>query len=120
MKKRRKRKSAINIVAGVLDIILSLLALSSIPAILGEAFSEDGNASAMATFIIIAMVIGIIIHVIGLIINKKLGISIVGHILGIVGCSIYAVFGALMFIATLVLLILACIFTFMQKNIQQE
>lgn len=110
-----KRRLKINTAAAIVDIILSIIALVAIPTIVVEGFSE-GTTSSADGFLVL-MLCGLVLHIVGLIKSKKVGISIVGNILGIIGTGIYTFLGAIVSFPSMVLLILACIFNFIQKNI---
>ena len=109
-----KRTLSINTTAGILDIILAIVSLIALPLVLAEGLSN--GTTTMATFFWILMAVGLALHIVGLNKSRKAQISIVGHILGIVGTGLYLGFGVLLSFPSLVLLILASIFTLMQKN----
>ena len=60
--------------------------------------------------------VGLVLHIIGLVQSKKNGISIVGHVLGVVSYGVFLMSIAFA-LPAFVLLILASVFTLMQKNI---
>lgn len=117
----KKRKLALNMWAAILDIVNAILFTTSWFVVISAAFTEtmaDGDGSktsSIGMFFYIMAGIGLIIHIIGLVLSKKAGISIVGHILGIIGCACFLLTALLAFPA-IVLLIIASIFCFMQKN----
>jgi len=120
-----KTKLKINTAAGILDIINAILFISSwfivFTAAVGDAFSGGTGSSAYAAggFFYIMAAIGLVLHIMGLVKSKKVGISIVGHILGITGCGIFLL--AMLFaFPAMVLMILAAIFTLMQKNVEAK
>ncbi|MBS4174209.1 transporter [Bacillus sp. FJAT-49736] len=118
-----KRKLKINVLAGIFDIINAFMIMISWGVVLfaavGEAAANGSGhvtGGVAAVFYVIA-IIGLILHIVGLVQSKKARISIVGHILGIIGCGCFVITMALAFPA-FVLVVLAAIFTLRQKNLQ--
>lgn len=110
----------INTWTAIDDVINIIFAFCSWFLIIGAAFSDDGgsNASSMAGFLSIIAIIGLILNIIALVKSKEAGLSIAGQILGIIGNALF-VLGAILALPTLVLLILACVFTLMQKPVNK-
>jgi len=115
-----------NVVIGITDILMAVVTLMSPFMIVGSAFNEsftefgttgvEGQTDALANGLLIFGVISLALHIYGRIVSKKAGISTTGHILGIIAASLFAFIGAIMFIPSMVLYILAAIFTLKQKN----
>ncbi|BBD15640.1 hypothetical protein [Melissococcus plutonius] len=81
-----------------------------------ESFKGKGGATqSTATFFYVMVGIGLILHLIAISKSKKAGISIIGHILGIIGCALF-VCTMLLALPSFILLILAAVYTLMQKN----
>ncbi|MBC1885415.1 hypothetical protein VL806_09860 [Listeria seeligeri] len=118
----KKTKLRINTTAAILDIINAILFTTSWFVVTFMAFSEsfsggDGSqTSGVGAFFYAMAAIGLIIHIIGLVKSKKAGISIIGHILGIIGCACFAITALLAFPA-IVLLIIASVFCFRQQSV---
>ncbi|GIN85800.1 hypothetical protein J6TS2_21860 [Heyndrickxia sporothermodurans] len=119
-----KRKLKINVFAGIFDIINAFLIMISWAVVLfaavGEAVSNgDGHITGgVGGFFYFMVAIGLILHIIGLVKSKKSGISIVGHVLGIIGCACFIITMVLA-LPAFVLVLLAAIFTLLQKNIKE-
>lgn len=119
-----KKKLGINILAGVVDIINAFLITISWAVVLTSAIGEaaaggSGHVTGgVGAFFYIAVGIGLVIHIVALVKSKKAGISIVGHILGIIGTACF-LFTMLLAFPALVLVILAAIFTLIQKNVNK-
>ncbi|MBC1546687.1 hypothetical protein LAX75_10215 [Listeria cossartiae] len=117
------KKLGINTTAAIFDIINAILFTTSWFVITFMAFSEsfaggDGSqTSGVGTFFYVMAAVGLIIHIIGLVKSRKVGISIIGHILGIIGCACFVITSLLAFPA-IVLLIIASVFCFRQKPVQ--
>lgn len=115
-----KRKLKINVLAGVVDIVMAFLIMISWFAVIFAAFGDATTGThatgGVGTFFYICAAIALIIHVIALIRSRKSGISIVGHVLGIIGmgCFLITMFLAL---PAFVLAVLAAIFSLLQKNV---
>lgn len=115
-----KKKLKINTTSGIVDIVNAVLVSISWVVVLGVAVDEAnaGGSSTVGTasFFYIMAGVGLVLHIIGLIKSKKNGISIVGHVLGIVGCGVFLMSIAFA-LPAFVLLILSAVFTLMQKNV---
>lgn len=115
-----KKKLKINNAAGIVDIVNAVLVSVSWIVVLGAAVDEAnaGGSSTVGTasFFYIMAGVGLVLHIIGLVQSKKSGISIIGHVIGIVGCGVFLMSIAFA-LPAFVLLILAAVFTLMQKNI---
>ena len=110
-----KKKLKINNAAGIVDIVNAVLVSVSWIVVLG---ANAGGSSTVGTasFFYIMAGVGLVLHIIGLVQSKKNGISIIGHVIGIVGCGVFLMSIAFA-LPAFVLLILAAVFTLMQKNI---
>ncbi|KRK85483.1 hypothetical protein [Loigolactobacillus coryniformis] len=117
------KKLGINTAAGILDIINTILVATSWFVIgfaaIGEAGGAKGATSGAATFYYIFVGVGLILHIIGLLKSRKAGISITGHILGIIGTGIFLLSPALA-LGTFVLLIIAAVFTLKQSPVASK
>ncbi|WP_429970826.1 transporter [Fructilactobacillus sp. Tb1] len=113
-------KLKLNMWTAIYDIFEIIFAFFSWFLIMGAAFSDAGkdNASSMATFLAVVALIGLVLNVWSLVQSKKHQISIVGPILGIIGSGIFAL-GSIMAFPAMVLLIIACVFSFMQKPVKK-
>lgn len=120
-----KKNLGVNILAGVVDIINAFLVLISwfvvLTAAVGEAAAGGSGhvTGGVGAFFYVVVGIGLVIHIVALVLSKKAGISIVGHILGIIGSACFVISMIFAFPA-LVLLILAAIFSLRQKNIEPK
>jgi hypothetical protein len=118
-----KTKLQINVWTGVIDIINAFLIMISWFVVLFSAVGEaatGGNGhvtGGVGTFFYICVGIGLALHIVALIKSKKAGISIVGHVLGIIGTAAFLLTMLLAFPA-FVLVVLAAIFTLIQKNVR--
>ena len=114
------KKLGINTSAGILDIVNTILAATSWFVIgfaaLGEVGGAEGATGGAAMFYYIFMGIGLVLHIIGLLKSRKAGISITGHILGIIGTGVFLLSPALA-LGTFVLLIIAAVFTLKQTPV---
>ena len=115
-----KKKLKINNAAGIVDIVNAVLVSVSWIVVLGAAVDEAnaGGSSTVGTasFFYIMVGVGLVLHNIGLVQSKKNGISIICHVIGIVGCGVFLMSIAFA-LPAFVLLTLAAVFTLMQKNI---
>ncbi|MBW1606302.1 transporter [Lactobacillus sp. Sy-1] len=107
-------KLKINVWTGIFDIIDAVLLLTSWFVIFAAAFSSSNGADASGAFFYIVQWIGVIIHVIALYKSRQNGISIVGPVLGLIGCALSGFTLSLAF-PSIVLLIVATVFLFLQK-----
>ncbi len=116
---RLKKRLTINNVTGVADIIMAFLIMISWFAVLfaavGDATTGTHATGGVGSFFYICAGITLILHIIAWIKSKKAGISVVGHVLGIIGMACFLITMFLAFPA-FVLAILAAIFTLLQKN----
>lgn len=109
-----KKSLKINTLAGILDILGSIIYFFAVFIIFAGAFgSEDGSGASMAANVMLMYaVVCLVIHIVGLIKSKKEGMKTTGHILGIIGHGIYAVAGALVGgLPGMILCILSAVFT---------
>jgi len=63
------------------------------------------------------MITSLILHIIGLVQSRKHGISIVGHVLGLVSVGIMIITVTMFSFISIILFFLAAIFTLIQKNV---
>lgn len=110
-------KLKINMWTAIDDIINIVLFASSWFLIFGAAFG-GGDSDSTADFLLFMALIGLVLNIISLVRSRKVNISIVGPILGIIGNGVY-LFGAWAAFPAMVLLIIACVFSFMQKPVQK-
>ncbi|WKB36029.1 transporter [Terrilactibacillus sp. S3-3] len=114
-----KRKLKINVFAGIIDILMAFLIMISWFTVFFAAFGDAATGShatgGVGTFFYTCAGIVLIVHIIALVKSKKAGISIAGHVLGIIGTACFLITMLLAFPA-FVLVILAAIFTLIQKN----
>ena len=124
-KKTEKKKLGINTAAGIVDIVGAVLYLVALFVIVGAAINEvvgttgEGSTQTIATVFMLFAIVGVVLHIVGLVQSKKVNLKITGHILGIVGHGIYVLLSALMGWAAMILCILAAIFTLMQKPVDK-
>lgn len=113
-------KLKINIWTGIMDIINCILFVFSWFAIaasaIGDAFSKSNTTGGTAAFFYFFAAVGLILNIISLVRSRKNHISIVGPVLGIIGNGLF-VLGAIMAFPAIVLLIIASVFSFMQKSV---
>ncbi|MFD1901725.1 transporter [Enterococcus termitis] len=118
-----KTKLPINLYAGILDIINAVLvALSWLilgTAFLGELAGVSGSVSITSLLVYGVIATGLALHIVGLIQSRKAGISIVGHILGVIAAGLFLL---TMFLAlpSFILFILSAVFTLIQKNVTKK
>ena len=121
-----RKKLAINLVAGIMDIVnIFLLSGSGIFIIMASVMTMDTGASdetyvLIGLFYIASMIMaiaGLVLHIVALVQSKKVGISITGHVLGIVAYGVYIVSLAILGLPAIIVLVIAAIFTLMQKNV---
>ncbi|RYM00251.1 transporter [Sporolactobacillus sp. THM7-7] len=114
-----KRKLKFNVFTGIADIVMAFLIMISwlvvIFAAFGDAASDTHASGGIGTFFYICAGVMLIIHIIAFVKSRKAGISIVGHVLGIIGTACFFISMVLAFPA-FVLVVLAAIFTLIQKN----
>lgn len=112
-------KLKINMWTAIEDIINTILFFFSWFLIAGAAFGgKSGDADSVADFLLVMALVGLVLNIISLVRSRKAKISIVGPILGIIGNGVYC-FGAWAAFPAIVLLIIACIFSFMQKPVNK-
>lgn len=121
------RKLPINTYIGITDIIMTVICFFAPIAIVSSAASEsfiefgtpgtEGQTASLVIFFVIISIISLILHIAALLKSKKASISITGHILGIVGAIVFMLMPAVTGIPAMILYILATVFTFKQKNI---
>lgn len=116
-------KLKLNIWTGIMDIINSILFVLSWFAIAASAFEDAFNKSetmsGTTTFFAAFAALGLVMNITALFRNKKYGISLVEPILGVIGNGLYLVAPLFAFPA-IVILIIATVFTFLQKSTNQQ
>lgn len=111
----------INIIAGIFDIIASIVYLIAPIIGIGTAFSEAfeateaGSTESFVTGFMLFALMGLILHILALFKSKKANISNTGNILGIIANAIVLVLGILLAFPAMVLSILSAVFTLKQK-----
>lgn len=114
-----KKKLKINLWTGIVDIVMAVLITVSWFAVLFAAFGDAVTGSratgGVGTFFYVCAGMTLILHVIALIQSRKAGISIIGHVLGIIGMGCFLITMVLA-LPALVLAILAAIFTLRQRS----
>lgn len=93
----------------IYNIFTSIIYLISVPTIFVSAFS-DGNAKDTADGILFIALVGLVLAIINLVVDRKNSFPIKSSVIAIVGHSIYLGFGAIMFLPALVLTIIASVF----------
>lgn len=116
------KKLGINVAAGILDIINTILVGLSWfvvgTAAVGEALDDSAAVTSGVAIIFYGMVgIGLIVHIVALVMSKKVGISITGHVVGIIGCALF-LFTMLLALPAFVLLIIAAVFSLKQSPVK--
>ncbi|WP_318530713.1 transporter [Companilactobacillus jidongensis] len=106
----------INLATGIVEIINCVLFAISWPMIFGAAVS-DGFTGTHVTggtgaFFYVMAGIGIVLNIVALIQSKKVGISLVGPILGIIGNALFLA-SAIMAFPAIVVLIIGVVFVFL-------
>jgi len=64
------------------------------------------------------MITSLILHIVGLIQSRKHGISIAGHVLGIIGASLTMLTITVLSFVSVILFLLSAIFTLMQRKVR--
>ena len=112
-----KNKLAFNTGVGIFSII-NVIVLTIYNALL---FGTTHNYTLLGFFVIIifaSMIAALVLYIIGLSRSKKQGISIAGHVLGIIGAGITLLTLTFLSGLTIILFVLAAIFILGQKNVQ--
>lgn len=111
-------KSKMNTWAAIFNIFNCLMLCISWFVVISQAFATDGSTSSGVFFYVVTW-IGAILNILALYYAKQLHISIAGAVLGIIGSVIS---GLSMFFAfpSIVLLIIAIVFEFLQKPAKGE
>ncbi|MTP79787.1 hypothetical protein GMB70_14160 [Turicibacter sanguinis] len=119
-------KLKINTIAGIFDIIASVMYFIAPVVGIGAAFSEAfeateaGSTESLATGFMVFALIGLVLHIVALVKSKKANISNVGNILGIIANAIVLVLGLLLAFPAMVLSILSAVFTLRQKQLNSQ
>ncbi|TYC48111.1 hypothetical protein ESZ50_10080 [Weissella muntiaci] len=118
----KKEKLALNRAAGIFDIINAVVFTISFFVIVLTAVSDaisHGNNTGTATLFFYGMaLLGLLLHILGLLKSRKAGFKITGHILGIIGNGIFFL-SAIMAIPATILLIVASVFTLQQRQVNK-
>lgn len=80
----------------------------------------DDQATLLFLFLILGfffMIAALVLHIIGIVQSKRAGISVVGHVLGIVGVGVNVLTFSIFSFVSIILFILAGIFCLLQKNV---
>ncbi|TLF39320.1 transporter [Lacticaseibacillus zeae] len=116
-------KLKINTWTGIFDIVACLLFASSWFVIFATAFSDAANktnaTSGAGIFFYAVAWIGVVLNAIALWQSYKHNISLVGGILGVIGCVCFGLTALLAFPA-IILLIIAVVFLFLQHPRKKE
>ena len=116
-----KNKLTINTVTGIFAII-NVIVLSFYNTFLLTGYEGTEAESIMLGLllftILLMMIAALVLHIVGLVKSKKHGISIVGHILGIIGAAITLLTFTLLSVISIILFLLAAIFILQQKNVR--
>jgi len=120
-----KHKLGINTASGVFAIINAIVLFFYTRFLWSETAltSTNTNYSMLGlTFIIIIilMITALILHIIGLAQSKKMGISVAGHILGIIAAVITLLTLTFFSFISIILFILAAIFTLKHKKVKPQ
>lgn len=123
-----RNKLGINIAAGVfasINVILLIIYTfhfwGLIMAELDGLFIAEADFAVLGIFVILIyclMIISLILHIVGLIQSRKHGISIAGHVLGIIGASLTMLTIAVLSFVSVILFLLSAIFTLMQRKVR--
>ena len=105
------KKLGVNTAGGVLDIIGAVLYFIALFVILGSAVTEAVTTNTLATVFLVYAAVCVLIHIIGLVQSRKVGIKLVGNILGIIGHAVYLFFGAILGWVAMILVIISSLFT---------
>lgn len=120
------KKLGINTAAGVIDIIGAVIYLIAIFVLVGAAVSEvltTGDTSStelIRNLFLVYAAVGVILHIVGLVQSKKVGIKLAGNILGIIGHAIYLLLGAAFGWLAMILVIISAVFTLKDNKYQDS
>lgn len=113
-----KNKLKINIWTGILDIINIILVACSWFVIgttaFADAFGGTNVTNGVGDFFYLMLWIGVAINIWALIASRKHHISITGPVLGIIGSALFGC-TAILALPSFIILIIAAVFTFMQR-----
>lgn len=114
-------KLKINTVAGILDIIASVIYASALFIILIVSFGTNGEgAYTIANGIVLFALVCAGVHVWGLSQSKENNMKISGHVLGIIGHAIYIFGGVVLSLPAMILTILAAVFTLVNNKATKQ
>lgn len=106
-------KSKMNTWTAIFNIFNCVMLFISWFVVIAQAINENGNASSGNFFYAVTW-IGVVLNVIAFYYAKKLSISVVGPVLGIIG-SVLSGLSMIFAFPSIVLLIIAVVFEFLQK-----
>ncbi|TPR19955.1 transporter [Apilactobacillus timberlakei] len=107
-------KSKMNTWTAIFNIFNCVMLFISWFVVIAQAVSSDGGSSSSATFFYVVTWIGVLLNALAFYYAKQLNISVVGAVLGIIGSLLSGLMLALAF-PSIVLLIIAIVFEFLQK-----
>lgn len=114
-------KLKVNTANAILSIINCILYATSWFVVLGTAVNDavnGGSTTSGATVLYYGFaIVGLVLSIVALVKSKKANISIVGPLLCLIGNACFTITALLAFPA-IVLLIIGCVFSFMQKPVK--
>ena len=119
------KKLGINTAAGVLDIIASIVYFLAIFVLVGSAIEEGfttgqtSGTETMRNILLVFAAVCMVLHIVGLVQSKKVGIKLTGNILGIIGHAIYLLLGAALGWVAMILTIISAVFTLKDNKIPE-
>ncbi len=119
------KKLGINTAAGVLDIIASIVYFLAIFILVGSAIEEGfttgqtSGTETMRNILLVFAAVCMVLHIVGLVQSKKVGIKLTGNILGIIGHAIYLLLGAALGWVAMILTIISAVFTLKDNKIPE-
>lgn len=118
------KKLGVNTAGGVMDIIGAIIYLTAIFVIVGSAVGEavtmgtTSTAETLSTLFLIYAGVAVVVHIVGVVQSRKVGIKLVGNILGIIGHAIYLLFGAAFGWIAMIIVIISAVFTLKDNKYQ--
>ena len=104
----------------VVNTVMSVLYLVAVPTIIAGAFESPNGAENSADGFLFLALISLILAIVTLVKDKKIGFRIVSSVLAIVGHSIYLLFGAVIFLPAMVLTIISAVFYGIDSSKKKE
>lgn len=104
----------------VVNTVMSVLYLVAVPTIIAGAFESTNGAENSADGFLFLALISLILAIVTLVKDKKIGFRIVSSVLAIVGHSIYLLFGAVIFLPAMVLTIISAVFYGIDSSKKKE